>query len=128
MFVGSAWMWIIYPLLFATTLFLSRSRIRARYKIPTMLVILVGALLSIYYLSSSAGEQKARIDEGTKTTLPTMTFNYQHRALTGRLVYLKGDLYFVDRVRAQGSDDGGGLQITIYRTSEIDDVQMTEHQ
>src|SRR5260370_41688278 len=49
-----------------------------------------------------------------------MTFNYQHRALTGRLVYLKGDLYFIDRVRAQGSDDGGRLQTTIYRTSEIE--------
>lgn len=128
MFVGSAWMWCIYPLLFASTLLLSRSRIRIRYKVPIMLTVLVGALLAIFFLSSSAGQEKARIDKGNMSTLPTMTFNYQQRALTGRLVYLKGDLYFIDRVRAQGSEDSSGLQVTIYRTSEINDIRITEHQ
>ena len=128
MFSGSAWMWLIYPVLLGTTLFLSRSEIAIKYKVPTLLVVLMGALLSIYFLSHSAGEEKARIDNGTESTLPTMTFNYQHHALAGRLVYLKGDLYFVDRVRAQGGDHGGELQTTIYRTSEIEDVQITEHQ
>lgn len=78
--------------------------------------------------SHRAGEEKARVDKGTMSTLPTIIFNYQHHALAGRLVYLKGDLYFVDRVRSQGGDHGGELQITIYRTSEIEDVQITEHQ
>jgi len=128
MLSSSAWMWFIYPLLFGTTLFLSRSEIAIEYKVPILLVVLVGTLLAIYCFSHRAGEEKARVDKGTMSTLPTIIFNYQHHALAGRLVYLKGDLYFVDRVRSQGGDHGGELQITIYRTSEIEDVQITEHQ
>ena len=129
MFATADWtLWFVYGSLFLVPPLVNRSAFRPALKIILLSIFFVTLLLWIYFVSRSAGEQKARIDKGDLSTLPAITFKLQKQPLVGKLLYMKGELYFVDRVRPQGDENQGQLQLSVYKASEIEDVKVSEHQ
>jgi hypothetical protein len=128
-FATADWtLWFLYGSLFLVPPLVNRFALRSALKIVLLSIFFVALLLWIYFISRSAGEQKARIDKGDLSTLPAITFTLQKQPLVGKLLYMKGELYFVDRVRPQGDEKPGQLQLSLYKASEIEDVKIVEHQ
>jgi hypothetical protein len=93
-----------------------------------MAALFVVLLPAVYFVSRSAGQQKAKVDAGLMSTLPGVTFTFERRPFIGKLLYVKGDSYFIHRVRPLGQETGGVLQLSAYKASEIGDVKITEHE
>jgi hypothetical protein len=127
-FIGARWLSTFYVALFLTPPILNISSWRPLIRLLLMAVLFVGLLPAVYLISRSAGEQKARIDAGSASTLPAMTFTFQKRSLVGKLLYLKGDLYFIHRVRPSGGEDDGNIELSAYKASEIEDVRIVGHE
>jgi hypothetical protein len=127
-FIGARWMSVLYVALFLIPPFLNISSWRPLIKILLMAVLFIGLLPAVYLISRSAGEQKARIDAGSASTLPAVTFTFQKRSLIGKLLYMKGDLCFIHRVRPFGGEEGGNIELSAYRASEIEDVKIVGHE
>ena len=127
-FAGASWLTVPYGALLLVTLFLSLIRWPPWVKFLFMAVLFTALLLSVYLISRSAGERAARIDKGDHSTLPDITFSLGKRALIGKLLFVKGDAYFVHRLRHLGDESGGELQLSVCKASEIQDVEITEHQ
>lgn len=121
-------LWFIYGVLFAVPALVNRSALDSVWKILSLSIFFVVLLLCIYFVSRSAGEERARVDKGDTSTLPAITFKFQKQAFVGKLVFMKGELYFVDRVRPQGNETPAQLQLSIYKSSEVEDVKIVEHQ
>ena len=100
-------------------------------------VILLAALLVIpicgYRLYRSAGLERASIDQGPNTKLPNIVFKQAGASMVGKLVYLKGDTYFIHDVRPDRdvrpvSNEPESLhQLSILKASELSDVKVIEH-
>jgi hypothetical protein len=127
-FSGAIWLVAPYAALACGPLLIARVRASSG-KFLCMAALFAGCLLCVYLLSRSAGENAARIDQGDQSTLPDITFTSAKQGdLRGRLVFAKGDQYFVHRSRLLGEDKGGELQLSVYKASEIQGVLITEHQ
>src|ERR1035437_148181 len=127
MFTTADWtLWFIYGSLFLVPPLVNRTALHFAWKIVSLSMFFVALLLWIYFVSRSAGEQKARTDKGDMSTLPAITFNLQKQSLVGKLLYMKRELYFVDRVRSQGDEKPGQLQLSVYKASEIENVKIVE--
>lgn len=126
-FSGSWWLFIVYALLLLPIL-LSSSTSSSCAKLLWTTALGIVLLLAVYLISRSAGEEAARIDKGDKSTLPDITFVVGKQQLIGKLLYIHGDAYFVHRVRKQGQETGGEMQLSVYKGSQMDEVTITEHE
>jgi len=52
---------------------------------------------------------------------------FANRPLIGKLLYVKGDSYFIHHVRPVGEEAGGELQLSAFKASEIEDIKIAEH-
>lgn len=127
-FVGARWLAVLYVALFLVPSFLNISSARSLVKIVSMAVLFVGLLPAVYLISRTAGERKAKLDAGSVSTLPAVTFMFQKRPHIGKLLYIKGDIYFIHRVRPSGREDGGSLELSAYKASEVEDVKIIGHE
>ena len=41
---------------------------------------------------------------------------------------MKGDIYFIHRVRSLGGEDGGNIELSAYKASEIEEVKIVSHE
>lgn len=129
LFTGAKWLWAVYALLLVLPIVLD-SALRRWPVTRTLLLatIMVAALIPIYIVSRSAGESKARTDKGDHSSLPGITFSVQKRRYVGKLLYLKGDTYFIDRVRPLGEEGQMNLKLSVYKAADLSDVKVIEHQ
>lgn len=127
-FAGARLLGVLYVALLMIPPLLNISNVQAWKKICLMALLFVGLLPIVYLISRSAGEQRARVDAGPTSTLPAITFTFQKRSWVGKLLYMKGDLYFVHHVRPLGGEDTGNIELSTYKTSEIDDVKIVGHE
>ena len=127
--IFSGAMWLVAPYAALAVGALLIGWVRAPWgRFICMAALFLLSLIICYRLSRSAGEDAARIDMGDKSTLPDITFTVAKQDWRGRLVFLKGDVYFVHRARRLDEDKGGELQLSVYKASEIQGVLITEHQ
>ena len=124
-FAGSG-VWIPYALLLLPLLVKNFPR-RPFLRLLSTVALALMLLVTVYLLSRSAGERTARTDKGDKSTLPDITFAIGKQQLVGKLLYIRGDSYFIHRVRRQAEESGGELQLSVYRSSQMDEVKVTEH-
>ena len=127
-FIGARLLGVLYVALLLVPPFLNISRWRPLIKILLMAALFIALLPAVYLISRSAGEQKARVDAGSMSTLPAVTFTFQKRSLIGKLLYMKGDIYFIHRVRSLGGEDGGNIELSAYKASEIEEVKIVSHE
>jgi hypothetical protein len=127
-FIGARWLSVLYIALLLIPSLVNASNWRSSKKIASMALLFVGLLPIVYVMSRSAGERRARVDSGSKSTLPAITFTIQKRPLVGKLLYIKGDLYFVHRARPVGSDDNANIELSAYKASEMEDVKIVGHE
>lgn len=129
LFTGGKWLWIIYvalvflPLLFGTIL-----KTRELLRAFVLSGILIGLLVLVYFVSRAAGEAQAKIDKGKETTLPDITFKTKTGDFHGKLVFLKSDRYFVHGVGKIGGNAPSELELSVYRSEEVSEVKIAEHE
>ena len=128
LFTGGGCLWPIYILLLIVPLVLEE-KVKNRLGLSiSLVVILVGLLLAVYFISRSAGQEGARRDKSDKSRLPSMTFNVRGRPYYGRLLILRDGKYFVHGVAPTGQSAAGNLELSIYRAEELTEVRITEYQ
>lgn len=93
------------------------------------LIVLIGLLIPTYKVASKAGLRRAQEDKGEHSQLPSLTFllkNDRGVGYHGKLLFRSGDIYFIHGVAPIGQN-GGELELSVYKGDEIRDVKITEH-
>lgn len=132
LFTGGKWLWPFYVavLLIPVTLELLPWGNRPFVRIMST-VVMVALLFPIYLVSRSAGIQQAQIDKDpTFSRLPVITFaSKEGKRYFGKLLYLKGEMYFIREVRDIDSADkdsgASDISLSIYRAEDLRDVKVT---
>ncbi len=137
---GAVLMWLVYSSLILVSLTLGRSRatnagVLARTGFVLLLVALV---LSAYFIARYAGENRARLDKGADSSLPSIVFKLKEESgcgqsgpaplgCHGKLLLLRNGIYFLDGVAPIPNQPISNLQILIYRAEDLREVRITEH-
>jgi hypothetical protein len=105
---------------------------------PVLTTVLMLGVLGItfytYRRSQIAGADRASLDQGNNTSLQSLSFKYAGVYRIGRLVYLKGDTYFIhnvhtlDNVASHRGEPPALPQISIFKASELSDVRVVENE
>ncbi len=129
LFTGGAWLWIVYIALVLLPILLNT--ILKGKELPRAFVlafVLIVLLVSVYFISRSAGVAQAKIDKGKQSTLPDITFETKAGDFHGKLVFLKSDRYFIHGVAKIGENPPSELELSVYRPEEISQVKIAEHE
>jgi hypothetical protein len=87
---------VVYLSIFLLTLLLEVSgKKRSRIASALMLLCLVLLFPIAYGVARHAGTRQANTDRGDSTSLPTIAFTAGSCDYRGKLVYLKGDLFYI---------------------------------
>jgi hypothetical protein len=91
---------------------------------PTLFLLICCAFAG-YFRSQQFGISRAHIDASDKTALSSISFTRDRKHYRGRLLYLKGDMYFIHGAvlaRLQRAS----INLAVFRASEISEVTIVE--
>lgn len=131
LFEAGGWkLWVVYALMLAAPLVAEslrglqgHGRIRRVLEI-ILVAVLVGILPLIYRVSREAGINQAKIDKGSGSSLPTISFTASKRPYRGHLLFLKSGTYFVHNVDER--DVSEVQEVSIFRAEEVSDIRVVE--
>ncbi len=139
---GSGWaLSLIYVVVFGLSVVVEMTALGRRTLLRTALPTILVAFFPVTYLfATRAGIDRANIDRGQHTTLPSMAFTAGTCAYNGKLVHLKGDLLYVYNLAYLGVPhccDGCPLdlsntspsvpQLWLIRAADIRDVRVIHY-
>lgn len=138
LFSTGVWLSVVYLVIFLISLILEvLSTQRPRWLNTVAVVCLVLLFPATYWIASRAGIDRANTDRSDQTSLPTIVFTSGKCDYRGKLVYVKGDLFYVAKlVYANKPADGvsctpdlsGGParvpSIWVLKTADLSDINI----
>jgi hypothetical protein len=147
LFGVGAWLSGIYIAVLVISLVVEvflKKRNRVVEAVAAMCLVLF--LIPTFFVAKKAGIDQANTDRGAKTTLPTITFVQKLCAYRGKLVYVKGELFYIynlanlpggtiaDKARSCPIDLDGGAdsaavpQLWLVRGNDLSDVRIIHYE
>lgn len=150
LFTGGWWLWPIYLAMIVGTITVDEipaihKRVPTR---PAVAAILFVALIGVYFVSRSAGSAEAKIDEGSGSRLPLITFSQkadtgsakaeaqagttaktaaQNTAYTGGVLAFRNGVYYLHNVSVLGDQSGHSIALSVFRIEDLADIKVAEH-
>jgi len=126
---GGLKLWLVYGLMLAVPLVAEGSRELNHNLIRKVLeIILIVALAVIlpliYWISREAGINQAKIDKGSQSLLPTVSFTVNKHQYRGHLLFVRNGTYFVHNVDQK--DESEVQEVSIFRAEELSDITIVE--
>src|ERR1035438_5515135 len=154
LFTGSRWLWLLYVLVITVPLIVETAFYKRIYlRIGLLVATLLPSLVLVYLISRTAGQQKAKTDQGDQSTLPIITFRIndyeednkrmghsrtgsgkkkikERKNYRGQLLFFRADNYFIHHVTHMppSSEDEKLPQVSIFKGTQLKDVKVEEHQ
>ncbi len=127
---GAEYLWVVYLMMAIApvaveALGMLKDYPKVRRGLEFVLVVLLAALLPVTYLiSRKAGMNRANLDRGNGSTLPTINFTAKGGPCTGQLLFLKNGMYYIHN--AQGQNKPTVQEVSIFRAEDVRDVTLIE--
>jgi hypothetical protein len=149
LFLGPGRLWFVYVAVIVISILsewvpsLTKS-LMARVIAVSILLFLLPV---VYFISSQAGIDRAKLDKSGESTLPAIVFEIRDSGSAqksqkatsnadkaeptsyhGKLLLLRNGIYFVEGVAPTGQQPVGNLQVSLYRLEDLRNVSVVEHQ
>ncbi len=127
---GGLKLWVVYVLMLAVPLGAEGSRELQNHNLirralEIILIVALAAILPlIYWISREVGINQAKIDKGSQSSLPTVTFTVNKHQYSGHLLFVRNGTYFVHNVDQK--DDSEVQEVSIFRAEEVSDIRIVE--
>lgn len=124
---GGLKLWLVYLLMLAVPLLAEGSRDLQKHDLIRRLILVVAlaAILPlIYWISREVGINQAKIDKGSQSSLPTVSFIVNKHQSRGYLLFVRNGMYFVHNVDEKNESEV--QEVSIFRAEEVSDIKIVE--
>lgn len=124
---GGLKLWLVYGLMLAVPLIAEVSRELQNHNFirrVVEIVVLAAILPLIYWISREVGINQAKIDKGSQSALPTVSFTVNKHQSKGHLLFMRNGTYFVHNVDQR--DESDVQEVSIFRAEEVSDIKIVE--
>jgi hypothetical protein len=142
LFGTGAYLSIIYLVVFVVSVCVEVfSKSRNRFLETAIPLFLVTLFPATYFVARLAGIEQANSDRGNQTSLPTLTFAAAACDYGGKLVYVKGELFYIYNLAYLSASQSSAPcpfdvtnasqtvpQVWIVRSQELKDIRLVHYQ
>lgn len=126
---GGLKLWLVYGLMLAVPLVAEGSSELQNHNLirrglEIILIFALAAILPlIYWISREVGINQAKIDKGSQSSLPTISFTVNKHQCKGHLLFVRNGTYFIHNVDQNESEI---QEVSIFRAEEVSDIKIVE--